>query len=246
MKWRANIGLISPAQSVAETAFNRYAPDGVEIATTRIRLKATPDEADDGFVPRLKLAAEVFRGIPKDVILFGCTIGSCINGYGWDQECIRMVEECSGSPATTTITACVDAFHALEVKRIAMLTPYPAYRTQIQKEFLEAHGFEVPVALSMKASETGAEVTQESLYGIVKQMDLSGADAVFISCMKLHTMEILEPLEQDLHLPVVSSSSASLWSVLQKSHVGQPIENAGLLLRMNNNLNPKERGTQYV
>lgn len=233
MKWRANIGLISPAQSVAETDFNRYAPDGVEIATTRLRLKAAPDEADDGFVPRLKLAAEVFRGIPKDVILFGCTIGSCINGPGWDRECIRMVEEHSGSPATTTITACVDAFRALDIRRIAMLTPYPAYRTQIQKEFLEAHGFQVPTAVSMKASELGSEIGQEQLYGVVKQMELSRADAVFISCMKLHTMEILEPLEYDLGIPVVSSCSASLWSVLRKSRVGEPIENAGRLLKLN-------------
>lgn len=230
MQWRANIGLISPALSVAETAFNRYAPKGVEIATTRIRLKEVPEETDDGFVPRMEKAAEVLAESPKDIILFGCTIGSCINGYGWDEECIRRLEKHGRAPATTTINACMDAFRALKLKRIAMLTPYPEYRTQIQKDFLEAHGFELPIAVSMNADQYGGVITQERLYQIVKKLDLSQVAGVFISCMKLHTMEIIEPLEQDLRLPVISSHSASLWSVLRKCGVHERIPHVGQLL----------------
>ena len=232
MDWRANIGLISPAQSVAESAFNRYAPEGVEIATTRIKLKATPEEPDDGFVPRLESAASIFSDLPKDIILFGCTIGSCINGYGWDEECIRRIEAISHSPATTTVTACVEAFHALNTKRIAMLTPYAPYKTEIQKKFLESHGLQLPISVSLDMSASGGLSQQGFLYQQVKQLKLQHIDAVFISCMKLHTMEIIEPLEQDLHLPIVTSHQASLWSVLRKSHVGDKIPHIGQLFSL--------------
>ena len=124
MQWRANIGLISPALSVAETAFNRYAPKGVEIATTRIRLKEAPNEADDGFVPRMEKAAEVLAESKKDIILFGCTIGSCINGYGWDEECIYRIEKHGKAPATTTINACMDAFKAMYTSNRLLRAPY--------------------------------------------------------------------------------------------------------------------------
>lgn len=41
----------------------------------------------------------MYRKKPHDVILFGCTSGSCIKGYGFDKECIERIERASGCPA---------------------------------------------------------------------------------------------------------------------------------------------------
>ena len=231
-KWRANIGLISPAQSVAESAFNKYAPEGVEIATTRIKLKAFPTEPDDGFITRLEAAAETFSELPKDIIIFGCTVGSCINGTGWDQECIRRMEERCHSRCTTTINACMESFDALGVKNIAMITPYPEYKTQIQKKFLEDHGYRITAVKILDVQCFNGDVPQGFIYKQARTMDLSNAEALFISCMKLHTMEIVEPLETDLGIPVISSHQARLWSVLRRSGVNERMRGLGRLMEL--------------
>ena len=57
------------------------------------------------------------------------------------------------------------------------------------------------------------------------------ADAVFISCSALRTIEILDALEQDLGKPVICSNQAMMWDVFRKAGVTDTVSGYGRLLR---------------
>ena len=65
--------------------------------------------------------------------------------------------------------------------------------------------------------------------------EVSGADGVLISCGGLQTFEVIETLERDLGLPVVTSNQAALWAGLGMTRVSEPVEGYGRLLRMDRN-----------
>ena len=48
-------------------------------------------------------------------------------------------------------------------------------------------------------------------------------DGLFISCCQaLRTMELIEPIEKDFQIPVITSTQASLWACLRRCHINGP------------------------
>ncbi len=69
------------------------------------------------------------------------------------------------------------------------------------------------------------------MYQQVKKLDKGGADCLFISCSGLNVLDIIDLLETDLNMPVVTSNQASLWACLRHSGVGTRIPELGELFR---------------
>ena len=57
------------------------------------------------------------------------------------------------------------------------------------------------------------EIHPEKLYRFAKAQDRDEADALFLSCMGLRTLEVLPRLERELGKPVLSSNQVSLWKL---------------------------------
>jgi maleate isomerase len=69
----------------------------------------------------------------------------------------------------------------------------------------------------------------ERVYREARKLDHADADAVFISCTNYRTFEIIERLERDLDLPVVTSNQATLWNTLRRLSVEPPERAPGRL-----------------
>ena len=236
--WRAKIGLITPMSENAEHAFHIYAPEGVSFASMKINFPGPTPEGLIILTDQLEETAAKYKGYGADLVVFGCTSGSCIKGYGWDQECIRQIERASGSPGLTTSTAVLEAMRALGTKKVAVLTPYPDATNEAEKKFLEDNGFEVTNIVGMDVSSFRKEgkllenADEYFLYRNALKMDLKGADTFFLSCMGLTTMEIVDDLEKALRMPVITSHQATLWSALRHCSVGAKLPNLGKLFTL--------------
>ena len=105
----------------------------------------------------------------------------------------------------------------------------------VVKEFLEDNGFEVTNIVGMDVSYIRCngrkmEACDEYfLYRNAINMDLKGADTFFLSCMGLATMELVQILEEDLGMPVITSHQASLWACLRHSKVNDKLSGLGKL-----------------
>jgi maleate cis-trans isomerase len=232
--WRAKIGLIVPSlNNTMEPELNKMAPSGVAIYATRLLLEKGLPENLGKMATDTEQATDLLKTADVTGILYGCTSGSLIKGLGWDQEIIRRMEDRTGVPATTTSTAVIEAFKELGVKSVAVATPYVEAVNKIEKDFFEAHGITV-VNIQGLGYTTGGELHREppeTAYAFAREVNREGADCLFISCTDFATIEVLNVLERDVNKPVMSSNTASIWSMLRKLGIKDRIDDYGEILR---------------
>lgn len=235
--WRARIGLIVPDSLIpTEPWFYRVAPRGVIFLTSRMSLgkKATP-EALKKMKENAIRAAQELANAEVDLISFCCTSGSFIEGVGYDKKIIKEIESETNIPTTTTTTSFVEALRKLNIKSLVLVTPYIEAINIIEKNFLESIGFKV-LGIGSKNMEDIMEYTMTTageIYRLAKATlkKYKDADGIFISCMSMRAMDIIQALENDTNKPVVNSNQATLWKSLRMAGINEPIEGYGTLLR---------------
>jgi len=233
--WRGKIGLIYPAPGLAgEIEFHRMAPEGVAILTTRMPLEKVTPEGLIKMGNYTEQAASLLAQAKPDVIAFCCTTGSLVKGIGYDKEIIDRIESHVGIAAITTATAVLDSLHALKVKKIAVATPYPDEVNQQEKVFMEDSGFEITSikGLGVLDPQKMQDVRHEQMYQLAREIFTESADAIFISCTGISVLDIIEPLEENLKRPVVTSNQATMWAALRKINVGERIDGLGKLFNV--------------
>ena len=75
-------------------------------------------------------------------------------------------------------------------------------------------------------------ISPETVYQHIKQLNLAGAESIFISCTGLNVLDIIEDIETDFGLPVITSNQSTLWSALRHSRVKTRIPYLGKLLTL--------------
>ncbi len=233
--WRARIGLIVPSSNTTmEPELYRMAPQGVSVHTSRVPLReVVPSELLEMERSALRAAREL-ADAEVDLVLYGCTSGSLIGGPEFDRAIEVKIREATGRPALTTATAVVEALRALGARRVAVATPYVEEVNEAERRYLEAHGFEVVAVRGMgirRNVEIG-RVPPHEVYRLARSVYREGADGLFISCTNLRTIEVVELLERDLGVPVVTSNQASMWASLRRLGIGEKIGGFGRLLML--------------
>lgn len=217
--YRGRIGLIVPSSNTTnEPEFYRWVPDGVSVHSARMQLadvteSALIDMADDveDAVVRLETAG-------VDVIAFGCTTGSLVEGAGHDERIRTLIEDVADVPGVVTSSAIKDAFDAVGATSLAIATPYTSHLNRKEVAFLEDNGYEVTGITGLEL-EPNLEIGSQSpstAYRLAREIDDPAADAVFISCTNFRTFEIVDRLERDLEKPVITSNAATLWAALDR------------------------------
>lgn len=233
--WRARIGVIAPTDGKIGHAFEKYAPEGVVFDCSKMTFPGPTPEGLIYLSDQVEEKARAYQGnVPYDVILFGCTSGSCIKGYGFDKECIERIERASGYPGLTTSTAVLEAFEALGLNKTVVMTPYPEETNQAEKKFLEDNGLEVTSITGIGFNRIGpyGHPSKYHLYNNAKKLKTEGAEVFFLSCMALATMELVEVLEEDLGIPVITSHQASLWACLRHAGIRDKLPGLGKLFTL--------------
>lgn len=235
--WRSRIGILVVASDVTcESELYRVVPAGVSIHTSRMTFPgAVTVETVGKLASEAERAAELLIPACVNTIAFCCTSGSFIKGAGWDKEIIEKIERRFPTvTVSTTSTAVLAAFEKLHIKKVAVATPYISEVNEALRRFLEEAGISVLniEGLGMEADQEVNNLSPEIAYRLAKKVDVPEADAVFISCTSVRTIEIIEVLEKDLGKPVISSNQATIWAALRKAAIQDRIEGYGRLLKL--------------
>ncbi len=237
--WRGRIGVVTLATDT--TVINEYmrmVPRGISLHQCPIVLPnaSVSREAIVSAVSSSQLddAATRLAWGELSVITLACTLGSLLEGVGWDQAIIRRLTEASGVRATTTTTAVLEALKALGAHKIALATPYPQDLTEFEVQFLESLGYTVVdyKGLGINDDRSIARLEPEDAYRLVRELQVSGADAVFISCTAFHCSDVIEPLEADLRIPVITSNQANAWHCCRLMGVQEAVQGYGRLWQL--------------
>ena len=221
---RGRIGLIVPSSnSTFEPEMRAMCPEGVEVYATRIAF--TPDERGlrdmRQHVNRasLELAAEGLC----DIIVFGCTVGSMIEGHGYDEKICWDITAATGVPAIAATTAVIAALQTLGVSIITVATPYTRRINEIEQGALLSYGVQVVDIRGYHEDVADADLTnkmigdleEEDAFAFARSIDRKDAECLFISCTNFRTIGIIGSLEQVLGKPVLSSNLCTAWLALK-------------------------------
>jgi arylmalonate decarboxylase len=233
--WKAKIGLIIPSTNTTnEPEFWRMAPEGISIHTSRVLLLGKTDqESYLRMASALADASEELATAEVDVIAYSCTSGSTMVPV---PELLKTMTDKTGTPATAASAAVVAALRALGVNRISVGTPYTELVNTKQKLFLEQHGFRVETLKGLDLGHTQEErrainrIPPEMAFRLAREVDRPDAQAVFLSCTALPTIDVIAELERELGKPVISSNIAVFWSCLRLLGIKAPVLGYGQLL----------------
>jgi maleate isomerase len=212
------IGLLVPSvNTVAEPEIGQLVPAGVAVYAARMRNQRADTDDSRAMLQHVERAADELGSAHVGVLAFACTASSFVEGEAGEIDLCRRMEAAGKAPAVTTSRAVREALVYLGARRIVVATPYVEELNQLEKAYLEEEGAEV-VGISgmgiVEAYDIG-NVTPEEAGEFAVSGWKNGADALFISCTNLRTIEALQPLAEEVGKPVISSNSATCWASLR-------------------------------
>ena len=231
--YRARIALITGSGNSVSNSFNKWAPDGVDYAATRIEIEGASPESLIVMGNQVEKEAAKFIGKHYDLVIYSCTSGSCIRGEEFNKKLIKGIETASGSKGLTTSRAVEEAFRALGVSNTVVLTPYPDDTNELERIFLESLGIKVLTIKGAGFHQSHDSYTYADprfIYRNVKALNMEGTDSIFISCMALDTFDLIDIIEKDFGLPVITSRQATFWASLRHCGIKDKIPGLGKLL----------------
>jgi maleate isomerase len=191
----------------------------MSVHAVRMPLEDVTADSLDAMAKRAVECAELLSHADVDVVAYACTTGSLLHGHGFDAELEAELAATADCPAVATALSVERAFAALDCERIALATPYVEDLTQREVEYLNESGYEV-VAVDGRGVKSNTDIgslASEDAYRQARTVVAAAddPDAVFVSCTNYPSLSIVDPLERDLGLPVVTSNAATLWDALR-------------------------------
>jgi maleate cis-trans isomerase len=229
MQASLRIGLIVPSSNcLSERQFHKYAPPGIDIQVTRLRMTSKWHKPLAELERPLAEAAAAISDTRPDLILFNCTGTSMEEGLSGEARIREVVQRASGCPVLTTSEAINEALKVLGIRKLVLVSPYVKQTNQNEIAYLAEAGFDVifDVALGLGGGQEYIAVTPERWKETVLQNTRREADGYFLSCTNTTMIEAIEYLEERLQKPVVTSNQAALWACLRRLGIRQ--RNAGL------------------
>lgn len=216
------LGMLTPSSNtVLEPMLARMNADRPDVTIHYSRFRVTEialsqaalgQFAVDGMVA----AAELLAHARMDAIAWNGTSAGWM-GFPQDEELCARIEAATGIPATSSVIAFRDAFRALGLARIGLVTPYTSdVQARIAANW-EAAGFPCTAERHLGLSDnfSFAEVAEERIEAEIRAVVAEGCDAVAIVCTNMRGAEIAPALERELGVPILDSVAVTLWASLR-------------------------------
>jgi maleate isomerase len=232
--WKARIGYLSPSVFETPSDWDLILPRGFTIVSSGLNVQAHTTEEFNRAIEALGAGLGVFKAEECDAILMGGITLGTQRGYAAEQQVVSKLSKQVGLPVSTAMSATVAALKHLRVRTTVIATAYKETINQAVKKYYEDGGVEV---LAIKGLDVSKPVDQAKLpdyasYKVARELfrEHPDADSLLIQG-RWRSVAYVQELEDDTGKPVVSSTAASLWWVLQVLGMKPPIEGFGKLLR---------------
>jgi maleate cis-trans isomerase len=170
-----------------------------------------------------------------DFIIHGGAPLVLTQGKGFEANLLEKLQAITGVPCTTSIVAAMDAFRDLSASRLAVVDPYPPDLNDKMVGYLKDWGFEVVSLVSVGTTFTESSVASVAdIYRAAKKAvrEARNADAVFIPCANFPVVDVIDDIETDMGLPVISNMTSQLYAAFKAIGMREKIDGYGKLMRM--------------
>lgn len=211
--------MVAPFDFALDRELWQFVPDDITLHLTRtpyvdlaLGVELASELSDEEAVGA---GARALSVVWPAVTVYLCTSGSFVNGLAGEARLRESMEAYGAVRAVTTGGALLEALTALGVRRVGVGTPYDRTLTIRLERFLADAGFE-PVQLAyLGLTGNVPQVSRETVRELARAACTDDAEAVFLSCTNLPTIDVLADLEAELGRPVLSANLVSVWSALR-------------------------------
>ena len=176
------------------------------------------------------IVENILPGQKLNTIAYGCTSGTVAIG---EKVIISQIRKSKPEAyVTTPITATLRAFEKLNIRKIAILTPYPKLVNQTIYDYLEDRKIEIDSfsGFNLEYDSDIAKVDPQHIIKTINNINYSNVDAIFVSCTALRAVEVLQEVEDLIKKPVISSNQAIIWDSIRSVKIETSIKGFGKLL----------------
>ena len=234
--YRARIGYTSPpvVTEVFPYEFYRIVPEGVTLAlTTLVVNNATPEELEESYEISIRVAQEMGRAGVDLLVLGGVPINLC-RGVDKVDDLIKTVEKRAGVPVTTSVTAQLNALRRLGARRLGVVTTNTS--STMDWQYLEHAGYEISASIGVPTlpplnhlGKATSKMTMDAARELKRTSQ--DVDTLYFPCPHRPTVDMIQEVEDDLNVNVVTASQAIIWEALRRCGINDPIPGYGRLFR---------------
>lgn len=239
MRRRARLGMLTPSSNTALEPVTSAMLAGLPEVSTHFGRFAVTEIALSGSalaqfdVEPILAAARLLAHARVDVIAWNGTSSGWL-GFDADTRLCRRITDATGIPATTSMLALNEILARTGVRRLGLVTPYTA---DVQARIVANYaGLGHPCAgerhLGLSDNFAFAEVEDDALRSMAREVATAGADALAIVCTNLRAAPLVEALEAELGVPVYDSVATAVWGSLGLAGIdARRVEGWGRLFR---------------
>ncbi len=233
---RARIGYTSPpaATEVFPYEFYKMVPDGVTLVVNTLPLvNRNSDEVDRAYEVSMN-AAHAMKRAGVDLFCFGGLPINVSRGVSNAADLARTTEQELGIPVITSFSAQQDAFSATGAGKVGCIQPYDATHTERFEGYVRELGGE-PVGCEPVNAVfvTLGKVHAEQILDLGKKLcrEHPELETIYIPCPHFATAPVIEPLEQEFGVTVITALQAIVWRSLRGAGIDDRIDGFGKLFR---------------
>ena len=233
---RGRIGVVTPTYLDSAEDWFQIVPDGVNVVFATLGVEEhTSNEFDKARAAVERTARALIKMGVGAVLLGGSPLVTLQDGQG-AADLAPQLEKDTGVPVTTGQDAAEMALKALGIQKPLLVTPYKDSLNKGMQRRLAARGFEV---LALKTAlcpgpDEMARLSPEAPLSLAREAyrEAPRADGFYIPNPKWQTLDIIEPLEKDFKIPVVTTTQSSAWWCLRAIKIKEARPGYGRLMEL--------------
>lgn len=233
--WRGKFGFVNPA--IADSLvleFYKLLPEGVLATIVDQKVQNLADEDFVKVIENMEQAVRVLDYEEVHAITIGGTPPLLRAGFDTPDRVIEQFERKFRMPFSSTPVSEVKAMRSVGIRRLLLVTPFKPELTEMIRSYLEYKDFEVVHVKGANIQKNSDLVkhTGQQLYGLVKDAVREAGkpfDGIHINCPRWPVVDMVETLENDLSVPVVSTCQAIIWEGLNMLGVKEVRPGSGRL-----------------
>lgn len=227
MQPQTGIGIINPADLGLDRELWRWVPDTVSLHMTRLPHQPGAIDVDRAGAlgdpgPVQEATRRVLSPEPA-AVAYACSMASFVDGAAGERALVDAMLDAGAPAATTSSGAMVSEFIHHGFAKVALLTPYAEDVVQRLRGFLGEHEIGVTTSVDMGLRGRIWTLRYDQIAEAARRVDPRGADALYIACTNVVTYDLIEPLQQELGLPVLSANQTTMAAAMRLAGV-QPTQ----------------------
>jgi maleate cis-trans isomerase len=231
--WRGMVGMIKPTKgSGSLVELIKMLPDGIGVIPLFNNVRHGKVEEFQAAIPAYEEKIAELAEDKVDLIHAAGTPPFMLLGCKGEAEIVAKWEKQFGIPIFTSATNQVAAMKALGIKKFVGIG-YDFDDTSIVARYFTDAGFDVLELGKLPGPwEEVGRLSSKDIYHQARNLFLRhrDADGIYFQGGKLRILDIIEPLEQDLGVPVVHPGVTQCWEIQKRLRVNQPRGGYGRLL----------------